>query len=254
VYAEACPPLSVEFIAETTPVVSCLWDFGDGNISTDCGLTTHTYTETGCYDVSITVVSAEGCSNTAVAPQIACVFPVPEANFAFSPDPVSEFYTDVQFYNLTTNGNIFNWTIEGGFPSSSTATHPSTLYPPETPGEYPVTLIAENEFGCIDTAHAVVIVFPDVLIYVPNAFTPDGNQHNNRWKPSIIGIDDVGYKLLVFNRWGELVWESTDLNESWDGNYKNIRVKEGTYVWKLEAVQRHTKETLKWTGHVNVLY
>lgn len=253
-YAESCPPLTTTFVAETSPVVSCIWDFGDGTITTDCGVVNHTYTQSDCYDVSITVISAEGCVHSAVAPNIVCVHPVPAANFAFSPNPVSEFYTDVQFHNLTANGTIFNWTIDGGFPSSSTETHPATVYPPETPGEYPVMLIAENEFGCIDTAYAVVIVFPDVLIYVPNTFTPDGNQYNNMWKPSIIGLSDDGYELLVFNRWGELVWETQNLQEAWDGTYKNVRVKEGTYVWKLEGVQRHTKEILKWTGHVNVLY
>lgn len=254
IYQEACPPLQVSFSAETTPVVSCLWDFGDGSFSTQCGAVSHTYTQSGCFDVSITVVDQEGCSNSEVAENIVCTFPVPDANFAFSPNPVSEFFTDVQFHNLTTQGNFYFWTIDGGTPSSSTDIHPSTTYPPETPGEYPVELIAETDLGCRDTARAVVIVYPDVLIYIPNTFTPDGNKFNNSWKPSIIGISDVGYQMLVFNRWGELMWESSDLNEAWDGTYKGVRVKEGTYVWKLQAVQRHTEEIMYWNGHVNVLY
>jgi gliding motility-associated-like protein len=253
-YSEACPPLTVSFSAETSPVVSCLWDFGDGNISTQCGAVSHTYTQSGCYDVTITVVDAAGCSSSETAENIVCIYPVPDANFAFSPNPVSEFFTDVQFHNLTTQGDYYIWTIEGGFPSSSNDIHPATTYPPETPGEYPVELIAVTDLGCSDTARAVVIVYPDVLIYIPNTFTPDGNKFNNFWKPSILGISDVGYNLLVFNRWGELMWESTDLNESWDGTYNGVLVKEGTYVWKLEAIQRHTEEIMYWNGHVNVLY
>ena len=254
-YQEACPPLQVSFSAETTPVAGCLWDFGDGSISTQCGAVSHTYNTSGCYDVSITVVSAEGCSNTDIAENIVCIFPVPDASFAFSPNnPVSEFFTDVQFHNLTTQGDFYFWNIEGGTPSSSTDIHPSTTYPPETPGQYPVELIAENEFGCIDTARSVVIVAPDILIYVPNSFTPDGNKYNNLWQPSILGISEDGYELLVFNRWGELIWESYDLSESWDGTYKGVRVEEGTYVWTLRAKQRHNDEKMQWNGHVNVLY
>lgn len=253
-YQEACPPVTLNFSAETSPVESCFWDFGDGSTSTQCGAVAHTYIESGCYDISITVTDAAGCSNAVIAEDIVCAFPTPNANFAFSPDPVSEFFTDVQFHNLSSGGDYFYWTIEGGLPSSSTEVHPETTYPPETPGEYPVELIVENIHGCIDTARSVVIVYPDVLIYVPNTFTPDGNTFNNVWKPSIIGVNEEGYKLLVFNRWGEVVWESYNLNESWDGTYKGVKVKDGTYVWKLEAQQQHTAEIMHWNGHINVLY
>lgn len=251
---ESCPPLTVNFSAETSPVENCIWDFGDGNTSTTCGATTHTYLESGCYDVSITVVSAQGCSNSDTAENIVCIFPVPEANFAFSPNPISEFFTDVQFHNLTINGDFYFWTITGGMPSSSTEENPSTTFPPETPGQYEVELIAVSNNGCSDTTKALLEVIPDVLIYVPNTFTPDGNSYNNIWKPSIIGIADEEYELLVFNRWGELIWKSNDLNESWNGTYKGVRVKEGTYVWTLKAKQRHTSENMQWNGHVNVLY
>jgi gliding motility-associated-like protein len=253
-YQESCPPLAVSFFAETSPVVSCLWDFGDGTVSTTCSAVNHVYTQSGCYDVSISVVSAEGCSNTAIASEIVCIHPVPVANFAFTPDPVSEFYTDVDFINLTTDGDIYFWSMVGGFPSNSSEIHPSTTYPPEIPGTYPVQLIAISDKGCVDTIQRDVIVFPDVLVYVPNTFTPDDNQHNNVWQPSIIGLRDEGFELLVFNRWGELIWETQDLHAFWDGTYNNIRVKEGTYVWKMKGIQRHSQEEFQWNGHVNVLY
>lgn len=254
IYQEACPPLLVNFSAETSPVETCLWDFGDGGISTQCGAVSHTYTQSGCYDVSITVVTSEGCSNTAVAENIVCIHPVPTASFAFSPNPVSEFFTDVQFHNLSSQGDFYFWTITGGMPSSSTDIHPTTTYPPEIPGQYPAELIAVSDLGCSDTARSVVIVNPDVLIYVPNTFTPDENKFNNLWKPSILGISDENYELLIFNRWGELIWKSYDMNESWDGTYNGVRVKKGTYVWTLSATQKHTSEDMIWNGHVNVLY
>jgi gliding motility-associated-like protein len=199
-------------------------------------------------------VTSEGCSNTAVAENIVCIHPVPNASFAFSPNPVSEFFTDVQFHNLSSLGDFYFWTITGGMPGSSTDIHPTTTYPPEIPGQYPVELIAVTDLGCSDTARSVVIVNPDVLIYVPNTFTPDENKFNNLWKPSILGISDENYELFIYNRWGELIWESYDVNESWDGTYNGVRVKEGTYVWTLRANQRHTAENMQWNGHVNVLY
>lgn len=253
-FQDGCPPVEATFSAESSPVKNCLWDFGDGNTSDKCGFVTHEYSTSGCYDVSIQVEDFRGCKSKASAEEIVCVFPEPNANFAFSPDTVSEFFTDVNFTNLSTDGWDYEWSIENAYPDWSEEVHPSVEYPEGEVGEYPVTLYVTSEFGCTDQITKFVPIVSDVIIYVPNSFTPDNDKHNEIWKPVIEGIDIYDFHLEVFNRWGELIWESKNPDVGWDGFYRNKKVKSGTYVWRIEARDNHTSERYEWMGHVNVLY
>ncbi len=253
-FQEDCPPLTVSFTAETSPVVSCNWDFGDGNTSSQCNMVTHTYTQSGCFDVTITAVDENGCSNFATAEEIVCVFPQPIADFAFSPDTISEFFTEVFFTNLSQNGSFYEWEFEGGTPNFSTETHPIVDYPEGVVQDYQVSLFVVSEFGCTDSITRIVPVVSDVLIYVPNTFTPDDDKFNELWEYVIEGIDINTFHMEVFNRWGELVWESRNPTVFWNGYYGNQKVKTGTYVWRITAIDNHTDEVYQWVGHVNVLY
>lgn len=253
-FQEDCPPLTATFTAETTPVVSCLWDFGDGNTSSQCNSVTHTFKQSGCFDVSIFVVDENGCTNESVAEDIICVFPEPIADFGYSPDTVSEFFTEVFFTNLSQNGYYYDWTFEGGTPDFSTETHPIVDYPEGVVRDYEVSLFITSEFGCVDSITKIVLVVSDVLIYVPNTFTPDDDKFNELWEYVIEGIDINTFHMEVFNRWGELIWESRNPSVFWDGFYGNQKVKTGTYVWRITATDNHTDEVYQWLGHVNVLY
>lgn len=253
-FQDGCPPVEASFSAETSLVKSCRWDFGDGSTSNECGAVSHKYSTSGCYDVSIEVEDSRGCKNKSSVEEIVCVFPEPNANFAFSPDTVSEFFTDVNFTNLSTDGWEYEWSIENATPDWSEDTHPSVEYPEGDVGEYPVTLFVTSEFGCTDEITKFVPIVSDVIIYVPNSFTPDNDNYNEIWKPVIEGVDIYDYHIEVFNRWGELIWESKNPNIGWDGFYGNKKVKSGTYVWRIKAKDNHTSERYEWMGHVNVLY
>jgi gliding motility-associated-like protein len=253
-FQEDCPPLTATFTAETSPVVSCLWDFGDGNTSSQCNTVTHTFEQSGCFDVSIFVVDENGCTNESIAEEIICVFPKPIADFGHSPDTVSEFFTEVNFTNLSQNGYFYDWTFNGGTPDFSTEVHPIVDYPEGVVQDYEVSLFITSEFGCVDSITKIVPVVSDVLIYVPNTFTPDDDKFNELWEYVIEGIDVNTFHMEVFNRWGELIWESRNPSVFWDGFYGNQKVKTGTYVWRITATDNHTDEVYQWLGHVNVLY
>lgn len=253
-FQESCPPLTTTFNAESSPVVSCLWDFGDGTTSNSCGTASHTYTSSGCYDVSYEVTSAQGCKNKATSEDIICIFKVPVAGFSFLPDPVTQFFTEVFFQNSTLFATEYEWFFEGGDLNYSTDASPVVNYPEGVVDDYEVLLVATSEGGCTDSVRRVVSVESEILLYVPNSFTPDGDKHNESWKPVIEGIDIFDYHLIVYNRWGEIVWESRNPDVAWDGYYRNNKVKSGTYVWTLEARDSYTSERKKWEGHVNVLY
>ncbi|MEZ4889890.1 MAG: gliding motility-associated C-terminal domain-containing protein [Crocinitomicaceae bacterium] len=114
-------------------------------------------------------------------------------------------------------------------------------------------LVATTEFGCQDTVVKELVVLPDVLLYVLNTFTPDGDEFNQNWRVYTEGIDLYNFSLTVYNRWGETVWQSNDASIAWDGTYKGQVVQEGTYTWVIIAKDRINDNHYKWTGTVNVL-
>ena len=93
-----------------------------------------------------------------------------------------------------------------------------------------------------------------LVYYIPNAFTPDGDTYNETFQPVFTsGFDPYDFKLLIFNRWGEVVWESNDASVGWDGTYNGKLVQNGTYVWKVEFKTLSNDERIMRTGHVNVI-
>ena len=163
------------------------------------------------------------------------VDPKPVADFKYSPNPVLMFNTQVLFTNYSFNGYTYQWSFEDGVPSQSTQTNVQVLFPDGVEGRYDVQLITTSELGCIDTMDHELIVYPEVLIYAPNAFTPDGDEHNQTWRVFMEGIDVYDFELLIFNRWGEVVWESHDLEVGWDGTYNGVMMPEGTYTWIIRT-------------------
>lgn len=121
---------------------------------------------------------------------------------------------------------------------------------------YTVMLVASNTIGCYDTTYLIVRIDEVQLFYVPNTFTPDGDQFNQTFKPVISsGIDVYNYSLTIYNRWGELIFESHDTNVGWDGiSYRTgILCQDGTYVWKIELKSRSMDERKIIHGTVNLI-
>ena len=115
---------------------------------------------------------------------------------------------------------------------------------------YDVTLIAYNEIGCSDTAVKQIYIKPEFYFYAPNAFTPDGNRFNNTYQISVIGAID--FEFQIFNRWGELIYQTTDQYFRWDGTYKDMQVKDDVYVYKAKVTDRE-KNVHTYEGTITVL-
>jgi gliding motility-associated-like protein len=93
----------------------------------------------------------------------------------------------------------------------------------------------------------------DVILYAPNTFTPDNDNLNNEWRVHISGVDIFNFNLTIFNRWGELIWESNDPDASWDGTYGGKLVETGTYVWTIRAEDAENDNNYEFNGFVNVI-
>lgn len=149
----------------------------------------------------------------------------------------------VTFQNLTTGGVSYQWTFGDGH--SSTMVHPNNTY--NDPDTYIVTLIATNIIGCKDTISKPIKIALEHYLYVPNAFTPDGNQFNNTFSASTVNIRELNVR--IYDRWGECLYESNELRFIWDGTYNGAVVQDGTYVYKIKYI---TNDGIEDTvvGHV----
>lgn len=249
---QGCTPVSVNFTNTTDPLLTgtCFWDFGDGTTSTNC-TPNHVYTVPGCYTVTLTVTSPDGCVASAFVTNMICVFAYPVAEFSFGPQPTDILNTEINFTNETTLGVAYDWDFAGL--GNSQSTDPTFVFPNIDPGTYPVCLATVSADGCTDTICHDVIILDLFLIYVPNTFTPDNDGINDYFFPVIDGYDPLNFKLMIFNRWGELIFETEHPDSKWDGTYKGIMSKEDTYVWKILTKDVGTGKKREFIGHVNLL-
>ena len=99
----------------------------------------------------------------------------------------------------------------------------------------------------------IVTIDPEFYVYVPNAITVDGNLYNEVFFPVFADPTRIKkYSLMIFNRWGERIWETTDYNEGWDGRSNGKDVQDGVYTWKIEY-ELYFDGNRKLVGHVTLL-
>ncbi len=249
-----CEPLLVDFTNTTIPGgADCTWSFGDGNVGTGCTQVSNTYMA-GLYDVSLDVISNEGCAGSVTYTDYINVTPMPVAAFGYNPQTITVDDTEVQFSNSSLFADNYSWGF-GDESAMANSEEPTHIYP-QVSGAYTVELIASNNGGlCADTAEVIINIQDIILFYVPNVFTPDGDNFNEEFKPEFTaGYDPYDYHLMIFNRYGELVFESYNAAVGWDGTYSDRGlVEDGVYVWKIEFKETMSDKRHKHNGHVTVL-
>jgi gliding motility-associated-like protein len=194
-----------------------------------------------------------GCSDTAIAKVI--VHEIPEASFYPTDYEITVLNPSTTFINTSVGASSYIWTFGDGSVESDEVS-PFHEFPAENPGVYEIQLIASNPFGCIDTAVRYIVIKDELIIYVPNTFTPDGDGHNNSFKPVLTdGFDPQAYTLYIFNRWGQIVFESHDTDFGWNGFYGlgSDKAQDGTYTWKIEVKEEYTPKMHVFAGHVNLI-
>lgn len=250
-----CAPLDVTLHnLSTGNIAACEWSFGDGTVLQGCGNTSHTVTNLGCQDVTLTVYTVEGCPNSLTAADFICTEPTPIAQFTSNAGTLSTISTRVDFNNHSQNATDYLWDFGDQYYSSEV--NPMHVYSDENAGTYNVMLIASNQVGCRDTAYGVIKIKEEELFYIPNTFTPDGDQFNQTFKPVITsGYDVYHYKLTIYNRWGELIFESRNPEIGWDGIsfLTGVQVQDGTYSWKIELKVTGNDDKKVAVGTVNLI-
>ena len=250
-----CTPFQVTFTGSSVPAsASCTWSFGDGNSSTACGVVSNTYVNEGTFDVSLNVIDINGCVNSLTYADYITTAATPVATFSYSPGQVFADNPELSFTNSSLNSTEYLWDFGDGSALSSEV-NPTHLYPFEGDKDYTVTLTASNYLGCFDVTEQIIHVDEWIIFYIPNIFTPDGDEYNQTFKPVFYsGVDPYDYHMTIFNRYGEIIWESYNFNAGWDGSYGSQGlVQDGTYVWQIEFKEKSSDKRYKHHGHVTIL-
>jgi gliding motility-associated-like protein len=243
-----CNPSPVRFKLTTDDtLLSILWIFGDGSTSAELN-PEHVYSAPGAYTIKLYATSITGCVDSAFTS--VTIYPNPKTAFdVFYPRPDRIFYNredSVHFTNRSIGGTRYEWDFGDGVKTNYFNTQ--HLY--DKPGNYPVKLKAWNELGCVDSTIINVFVDAHIIVLPPNAFTPTGDGLNEGFSVPMFNISSLN--VQIFNRWGERVFESNDLNFRWDGRFKGEYVQQDVYVYVIRA--RNVKgEVLVKKGAVTVL-
>jgi gliding motility-associated-like protein len=247
-----CEPYPAQFINLSHYEAPLLyyWTFGDGGTSTEEN-PLHIYQNAGTYSVELTIISTIGCVDTfsLLQQDFSTIRPKPIAGFSVDKTETNICDSRVQFTDLSQGASQVSYYF-GELNAGSTDPNPSHTY--FTDGmHYPRQLVI-NEFGCRDTAFVGIAIEPFV-VYVPNTFTPDGNEYNNDFYPKL-ALDPVEWEMKIFNRWGEEVYRSTNIGEHWDGTFSGLPCKEDIYSYVIRYVSCAPYANAEViTGHVSLL-
>jgi gliding motility-associated-like protein len=191
------------------------------------------------------------CTDTVLS--VVTVHPNPVALIGAEPYLLTSDSPNVTFSNLSTGQLISTWNFGDGTIMEQSNTTFDYQYPYEE-GDYLVELLVESQYGCLDSTTQLIQVKGDVIYYVPNAFTPDGDEHNNMFAPVFTsGYIPGSYQFDVYNRWGELIFSSQNPELGWDGYYNFAKCTEGMYAYSIKFVVSSTNELRYISGHVNLL-
>ncbi|MDG1160350.1 MAG: gliding motility-associated C-terminal domain-containing protein [Flavobacteriales bacterium] len=210
-----CAPLNVIFTPSTNQAVQCFWGFGDGQGLEECGAINHTYNQAGTFDVSYTAVSNQGCTQSVVLNDLVTIYPNPVNTWNFGPQNPTTDEPLIELNETTGQNDVsFFWEI-GDFDSSSEAQYWTDLS--SAGGEsVEICLRITNQNNCFTVNCKEIDVIQNLQVFIPNAFTPDNDGVNDVWQAVILGA--VKYEMLIFDRWGNIVFSSEDPNEYWFGN------------------------------------
>ena len=248
---EGCVPLIVNLSADVLNNTSYSWQTSN-QLSASGEQANLVFNTNGIYSVSLTT-TLNGCSSTTSIANLISVENYPIAAFEPSSEVFTEPNQELDFLNTSVGASSYIWDFGDG--ASSTEVGPSHIFQVENEG-VDVTLYAISSLGCSDSTSFYIGFNPGLVYYIPNSFTPDADQYNQIFLPIFTyGIDPYNYQLLIYNRWGEVIFESLNPEFGWDGTFgqQGNPCPVGTYTYKitvkLPAVDK--RQTIK--GHVNLI-
>lgn len=252
-----CAPLLVHFIDQTSipsPYAIQSWDWwlGADSLTSSSPSNILTYDpelepwDIAQFDISLTATSTNGCITQVTKQDYITVYPKPEAEFTVDEEVQNIIKPRFEFTDLSTE-NVANWDWSFGDGTYGNDQHPIHYY--DAVGDYPVELIVETQYGCLDTTGLYVKVEPVYTFYIPNSFTPNADDVNDEFYGNGEGYSE--YSMFIYDRWGELIFESHDPEYKWDGSFKGTQVQQGTYAYRFYIIDWQNDDH-QYEGHVTL--
>ncbi len=218
------------------------------------GQTTATATDLCLGPYMVKVTDSTGCEVTGYDTIAAIPAPPFVPNFTGTPLITTIFNTEIAFTDLSTGANSYWWNFGDGS-QESTDQNPEHEFPSEEPGIYTVWLVTTNILGCKDSIAKEVIIKGDYVLFAPNAFTPNEDGLNETFFPKGIGIDESNFKFMIFDRWGDIIYETNNIEEPWDGRANDGKkmAQIDIYVWKIETYDDNGVEH-EYVGKVTLIH
>lgn len=254
-----CFPEAFSVVNTTDPTTfsNSAWDVSDGTHVTNQPTLDLTVANPGVYDVTLTVSTNIGCTYSLSMPAYLTSYAPPVANYTASPQPTDASNTNISFTDASV-GSIatWDWIFNVGAPlGTSNQQNPSFLFPTGTGGNYPVQLTVTDIHGCTDFIAGTIVIRNIFQYYIPNCFTPNGDGINDVLQIFGSDIDPARFKIEVFNRWGDIVYSSTDPDEAWTGNVRGGQyfAPDGVYNYVGVIASKTTGERYEFDGFINLI-
>jgi len=251
--AAGCAPLAVHIMNQSWPVDSSyqvIWDFGDSFSQTAIDAF-HEFEQAGIYDVAVQVTSPLGCQADSTFEALINVSAAPISSFDYSPAPITYLDSMVQFYDRSSNAVFWEWFFD--IDGVAVREENPTYHFPDT-GTYLVRQIVYDEYWCSDTSHQTIHVKAPLHIHFPNAFTPNNDGVNDFFGAKGYFETIENWQLTIWNRYGELIFQSTDPNVYWNGSKHNVgrQLPQGVYTYILKA-KSSDRKSINLNGQVMLL-
>jgi gliding motility-associated-like protein len=253
-----CTPGTFTFTNTSSPaanIASTIYDWGDGTTDTMniYAPIQHIYNTPGTWNILVSLLSDYGCTYIDTMLAMVETTQPPIANFVIQPNPTTTYTTHVTCSDWSSGiPTVWEWSAPGAIPTNSSLQQPWFMYP-ELAGEYYITLKVTDYLGCWDTITHKLIIEDEMLVFVPNTFTPNGDEWNNKFQWTILGINEALFRLQIWNRWGELIWETRDPYAYWDGSYNGKLAPEGIYTWTMLATNKIDAGNRTFIGSINII-
>jgi gliding motility-associated-like protein len=254
-----CVPLCINLNSNSNPQAAGVgWDFG-GGLSASGDIIDFCFKKPGTYPIMTTITDINGCTSITTANFVISAYPRPQPGFSWSPSEITVIESMANFYSTSASGSIttFFWDFGDGIanPENNNATiaHPSHQF--SEPGIYPVTVVMTNIWGCTDTLTRAVKVIEDFTMYIPNAFSPNGDGINDIFQPKGMGWspDPDKYEFLIYDRWGTLIFRTNDCKKGWDGMLKGQLCPTDVYTYRIRTETSAYSELKEFAGHVTLM-
>ena len=206
------------------------WQFGDGNNSVD-SCPTHQYNNPGQYNLTLQAISNDGCSSSKTFPSWALVRQLPTADFNYQLSEGNQNNNLVAFKNLSYSNIVQSAWNFGRFGKSIRDTSISL----QDTATIPVTLWVKDQYGCVNQVQRSLFTSGPLLLFMPNAFTPNYDHLNDQFGPQGV-LNTKSYMFQIFNRWGELIFETNDVQAAWDGKYLGKICEQDVYGYSIQLV------------------